>query len=130
MSSQPVSAHGLKMEVEEKPYETIVHCSGKISSESAEAFQSLVRGLIPASRGHLDAITCRIVLDMSHVNYVDSAGLGAIFGVWTSSQKNGCNLEMANLNPRVQELFSVSRLDSVFKKVKDLFRPDDKQVPS
>ena len=129
MPSQQVSAPGLRMDVEEKAYESIVHCSGKICAESAEAFQSLIRSLIPASRGHVEAITCRIVLDMTNVTHVDSTGLGAIFGVWTSSQKQGCNLEMINLHPRVQELFSVTTLETAFKRVKDLFRPDDKEVP-
>jgi len=117
------------MDVEEKPYETIVHCIGRISAESAELFRSTVRSFIPDSRGHADAITCRIVLDMSGVTHVDSSGLGAIFGVWTSGQQNGCNLEMMNLNPHVQELFSMTKLDAVFKKVKNLFNPDPREIP-
>jgi anti-sigma B factor antagonist len=118
---QPFTARGLKLELEEKATETIVHCTGRITAENAEAFQTHIRGLIPDSRGHVDAITCRIVLDLTNVAQVDSTGLGALLGAWTAGQNRGCELEIANLNPRVGKLVEMTKLDSVFKKLKDAF---------
>ncbi len=121
MATKPFAAPGLKLELEEKAYETIIHCSGKINSENSEAFQKEIRNLVPDSRGHVDAITCRIILDLSNVSYVDSAGLGALLGAWTAAQRKGCDLEIANLNPRVGKLVEITKLDAIFSKMKSIF---------
>lgn len=121
MATKPFAAPGLKLELEEKAYETIIHCSGKINSDNSEAFQKEIRNLVPDSRGHVDAITCRIILDLSNVSYVDSAGLGALLGAWTAAQRKGCDLEIANLNPRVGKLVEMTKLDTIFSKMKNLF---------
>jgi anti-sigma B factor antagonist len=116
-----LAAPGLKLHLEENAFETIVHCFGKINAENSEQFQQEIRGLIPQSRGHVDNITLRIVLDLTNVTHVDSTGLGALLGAWTAAQKKSCDLEIANLSRKVGELVQITKLDSVFKKVKDLF---------
>lgn len=119
MATKPFAALGLKLELEEKPDETIIHCTGKLNAENSEAFQKQIRDLIPESRGH--AAVTRIVLDLSHVTHVDSMGLGALLGVSTAAQRRGCELEIAYLNPRVEKLVEMTKLDTVFKKMKNLF---------
>jgi anti-anti-sigma factor len=128
MGSKPFAVHslnlelkGLKLNVEEKGSETIIHCLGKITAENAEAFQAHIRGLIPASRGHADSLTLQIVLDLTNVSHVDSTGLGALLGAWTAAQRKGCDLEIANLNPHVGKLVEMTKLDTVFNKMKNLF---------
>jgi anti-anti-sigma factor len=79
-------------------------------------FQREVRDLIPESRDQIGAKTYRIVVDLSNVTHVDSTGLGALLGVWTTAQKRGCDLEVANLNPRVEKLVEITKLDTVFKR--------------
>lgn len=121
MATQPFAARGLKLQLEEKANETIIHCTGKITADNSEAFQREIRDLIPQSRGHVTAITIRIVLDLSNVTHVDSTGLGALLGAWTAAQRKGCDLEIANMNPRVNKLVEMTKLDGVFKKMKDFF---------
>ena len=38
MATQPLSPGGLKLQLEEKPNETIIHCKGKITAENLEVF--------------------------------------------------------------------------------------------
>lgn len=122
METRTFSAPGLRLDMEEGPEETIVHCRGKITGESAEAFENEICGrAIPESRGKGVAVTSRIVLDLSRATYVDSVGLGAILRVWTAGQRRGCDVEIVNLNPRVEKLFNITKLDQVFSKMKDLF---------
>ena len=116
MTTQPLSLHRLNLQLEQKPNETIVHCDGKITAENSEVFQREIRDLIPDSHGQIAAKTYRIVLDLSNVTYVDSAGLGALLGAWTAAIKKGCDLEIANLNPRVEKLVEITKLDTVFKR--------------
>jgi anti-anti-sigma factor len=115
---QPLTPRGLKLELEEKANETIVHCNGKITAENSEMFQREIRDLIPESGGQIAAITCRIVLDLSNVTHVDSTGLGALLGAWTAAQSKGCDLEIANLNSRVEKLVEITKLDTVFKRAR------------
>jgi hypothetical protein len=56
------------------------------------------------------------MLDLSHVTHVDSTGLGALLRAWTAAQRRGCDLEIANLNPRVEKLVEITKLDTVFKR--------------
>jgi len=118
MATQPLSPQGLKLQLEEKANETIVHCKGKITVENSEVFQKEIRDLIPESRGQIAAINYRIVLDLSNVTHVDSTGLGALLGAWTAARSKGCDLEIANLNPRVDKLVEVTKLDRVFKRAR------------
>jgi hypothetical protein len=62
MATQPLTPRGLKLQLEEKANETIVHCRGKITAENSQMFQREIRDLIPDSRGQIPAITYRIVL--------------------------------------------------------------------
>jgi anti-anti-sigma factor len=115
MATHPLTPPGLKLQLEERANETIVHCAGKITAENSEMFQREIRGLIES---RLPGITYRIVLDLSNVTHVDSAGMGALLGAWTSAQRKGCDLEIANLNPRVEKLVEITRLDTVFKRAR------------
>jgi len=115
MATHPLTPPGLKLQLEERANETIVHCAGKITAENSEVFQREIRGLIES---RLPGITYRIVLDLSNVTHVDSAGMGALLGAWTSAQRKGCDLEIANLNPRVEKLVEITRLDTVFKRAR------------
>ncbi len=55
----------------------------------------------------------RIILDLTHVDFVDSSGLGAI--VASMKQLNeGQVLELANLSPTVEKVFHLTRMDTVF----------------
>jgi anti-anti-sigma factor len=108
----------LKLELEEKSNETIVHCKGRITAENSEVFQREIRYLIPESSGQIGAATHRIVLDLTNVTHVDSTGLGALLAAWTSAQKKRCDLEIANLNSRVEKLVEITKLDTVFKRAR------------
>src|ERR1700745_3888105 len=116
MSTQPLGLGGLKLQLEEKPNETIIHCKGKISAENLEVFEREIRDLMPESRDPIAAIAYRIVLDLSNVTYVDSSGLGALLGIWTAARNKVCDIEIANLNPRVEKLVEITKLDTVFKR--------------
>jgi anti-anti-sigma factor len=117
MSTQPVTPHRLTLKLEEKAAETIVHCAGRINAENSEMFQREIRNLIPGP-GTPRAATHRIVLDLSNVTHVDSSGLGALLGAWTAAKNNDYELEMANLNPRVEKLVEITKLDTVFKRAR------------
>jgi anti-anti-sigma factor len=119
MASRALRFPGLRLTLEEKAEETIVYCSGKLTSDSAEVFQSEIADhVIPVSRGKGLAVTNRIVLDLSNVTFVDGTGLRALFILWTAAQKTACELVIVNFNVEVRELVSRAKLDQVFSWIK------------
>jgi len=61
----------------------------------------------------------RILLNLQGVEYVDSGGLGELVRTHTTLQKEGGQLKMVNVNPRVQELLRLTSLHKVFDVYKD-----------
>src|SRR5215467_1323629 len=118
IATQPLISRELKLQPEERANETIIHCNGKIAAESSDLFQREIRAVIPESRGEIAVIPYRVVLDLSNVTHVDSAGIGALLGAWTAARTKGCDLEIANLNSRVEKVLEITRLDTVFKRAR------------
>jgi anti-sigma B factor antagonist len=53
------------------------------------------------------------IIDLSGVEYMDSAGMGAIINFYVSSQRRGNKLIAAGVNERVMELFKLTHVDSL-----------------
>src|SRR5260370_23896522 len=58
-----------------------------------------------------------IILDLKHVAYIDSTGLGALVMCGTTLRKQGGNMKLLNLNRRNIELLIMTKIATVF----DLF---------
>ncbi len=86
----------------------MVRCLGRLTFESAEIFKAEVKKLIPKAK--------RIVLDFGELNYLDSAGLGAVVALYVSAKRAGCELQLANLGGRVKELLGMTHVLSIFEK--------------
>jgi anti-sigma B factor antagonist len=118
MSATPSPISELSLETTKNPEETIVRCTGKITSGSSALLQTTVRNLIPETK-------C-VVLDLTNVSYMDSSGLGAIASLYFSAKRQNSRLKLINLNQRLQELFRLSHLASVFEGHEEFlgFTPD------
>jgi anti-anti-sigma factor len=55
-----------------------------------------------------------VVLDLTRVDVIDAGGLGTLLSLRQWSQSNGIELRLVNLTKPVQEVFAITRLDSVF----------------
>jgi anti-sigma B factor antagonist len=54
------------------------------------------------------------VLNLSGVNYIDSSGLGQLISIWTSIRNKNGFLTLLGPSKRVQRLFEITRLNTVF----------------
>jgi anti-sigma B factor antagonist len=108
MAANPVPPNTrMRLSIEKKADETVVRLSGRITSDTSGELQSTVRSLIPETK--------RIVLDMTGVDYIDSSGIGALVSVYLSASRVQCGLQLANPQPRIRDLFEISRLTAVFE---------------
>lgn len=57
----------------------------------------------------------RLVLEMSAVDYLDSAGLGEIVASFNAAVANGGSLKLAKLSRRLQELLHVTRTSKLLE---------------
>ena len=57
----------------------------------------------------------RMVVDLSEVSYIDSAGLAALIQAMQKVESYGGKFMLAGLQETVRSIFEISRLDQVFQ---------------
>jgi anti-sigma B factor antagonist len=57
----------------------------------------------------------RMVINLEHVNYVDSAGLGALIEVHRRTKAKGGSLKLCNLGPNLRRALEIARLLPIFE---------------
>jgi anti-sigma B factor antagonist len=57
----------------------------------------------------------KIILNLSDVPYIDSAGLGEIVRTYTTVSRQGGSLKLLNLTKRIQDLLAITKLLTVFE---------------
>lgn len=56
----------------------------------------------------------KIVLEMSQVRYINSAGLRTLADILTQAKQNNGDLKLVDLNPKVQRVFQIIGFDKFF----------------
>ena len=87
------------------PFQEVLTLSGPLTASNAPAFQNAMRREESANT---------LILDLSEVPYVDSAGLGLLVTAHVSRQKSGRKMVLSGINQRVQKLFDITRVASLF----------------
>lgn len=111
MAANSVPNPELGLTIESTPTETIVHCTGRIVSDTAQSLKTTIKPLL--LKDHT------VVLDLTDVSYMDSSGLGTMVGLYVSSKAANCELKLINLNARLKELFSITRLGELMTRGRD-----------
>jgi len=57
----------------------------------------------------------RIVINLEHVHYVDSAGLGALIEAHRKTKAKGGQLKLSNLRPNFKQALEIARLLPIFE---------------
>jgi len=56
-----------------------------------------------------------LILDLTDVPYVDSAGVGVLVGAYVTHQKDGRSLALVGVNNRVRTTLGITRVESFFR---------------
>jgi len=83
----------------------IVRLDGPFTLSNLFQVQSELRALKPAC----------LIVDMSSVPYMDSAGLGVIMNSFVSAQSGGRKFLLAGVSDRLRALFEMTKVDSVLQ---------------
>ncbi|MFY9240027.1 MAG: STAS domain-containing protein [Roseovarius sp.] len=88
-------------------YTIITVNAPRIDSAAAIQFKDAMRAATQDAAG-------TIVLDLGHVEFIDSSGLGAVVASM-KQLSGGQRLDLAALKPDVAKVFRLTRMDSIFQ---------------
>lgn len=92
---------------------TILEVSGKImGGPDAELFNTTLKSLIHQGQA-------RVVVDLGKVTWVNSTGLGILISGYTTLKRNEGEMKLLNVSERIESIFMVTKLHSVFETYKD-----------
>jgi anti-anti-sigma factor len=98
----------LSLETRNRGDVMIVHCQGRIVYRDEAATLSKVVGEFLENGG-------KVVLDLSGVSSIDSAGIGELAFLYTAARSQNAEMKCANPTPLVRELLDLTNLDSVLE---------------
>ncbi len=83
----------------------VLHLHGPLTMYTLFPLQDIVRA---------QTASC-VILDLSGVPYIDSAGLGTILMQYVSAEKNGRKLVLTGVSERVDSLIRMTKVDAILK---------------
>ncbi len=99
------------MEIVEKQVADVVvlEFSGELMGGSdLDIFRTVIDKIIEKEQ-------VNVVIDMSHVTWMNSSGLGMLISALTSLRSNGGDIRLANMSERLRRPMEITKLDSVFQ---------------
>jgi anti-sigma B factor antagonist len=89
------------------PGVAVIALSGRlVFGRDTEQLEQIVRKFLAAGDR-------RFVLDATALEYVDSAGIGALVSSLTSVRQSGGDLRLAGAGPRIVRLFALTGIDKL-----------------
>jgi len=97
----------LRMETRVEGEVIILHCVGRIVfGDEVAAFRDRVKNILLGTR--------KIVINLSGIEYIDSAGLGTLVGLLASTRNRNGEIKLVRPTRRVTDLLRQTRLNTVF----------------
>jgi anti-sigma B factor antagonist len=107
-SQDKESKLGLSLETRVTEDMTVICCKGRIAyGIAASALSDEIVELAPRTR--------RVVIDLSGVDMIDAAGLGALISVALRAQASQCSVQLATPGNLIRQLLELTQLTSVFE---------------
>lgn len=109
MSSTATDRSPFQLEVTEQEQAKIFHLKGRLMD------QQQADKLMEVLEGHLgQKPEQQVVLDLAELLYMNSTGLNIMITMLTRTRKAGGKVVLAAMAPGVAQLFTVTKLDTVF----------------
>jgi anti-anti-sigma factor len=89
----------------------LIHVAGRVDPITAKRFEGL---LLPRLNG-CTGETQKVLLDLSGVHYMNSMGLRVLTLALRQCQKQQGEIVLAALQPFLQDVFKITRFDTLFK---------------
>jgi anti-sigma B factor antagonist len=91
---------------------SIVDLSGQLTSIASGALRDTISGLMKQGRR-------KIVLNVGALLYLDSSGVGELVNCYMAVIKQGGEMKVVGLTPKVEEILKITQLYRVFQEFQD-----------
>ena len=95
-----------------KPEVSVVQVSGYLDAHTFEQLEETIEGLFREAK-------YKIVVDLSKVEYISSAGAGVFIGALSEAQEHNGNIVLMSPTTNVREVFDLLGLTQIFRVVDD-----------
>ena len=103
----------MKVNVRSEGEVSVVDLSGKITiGEGDVVLRETVETLLKEGRS-------KIVLNLSRISYMDSAGIGELVACYKRSREKGGQLKLLNPSGKVYDLLQLTKLEEIFETFRD-----------
>jgi anti-sigma B factor antagonist len=99
----------MQIDKEQRDGIAVLRCKGKMTLGEGD---ELLRDAVQST---LNEGTTKIVLDLSEVPYIDSAGLGEIVRSYSLTVRQEGTVVLVGLTKRIEDLLSITKLMTVFQ---------------
>ncbi len=106
----------------EKNQSILLQHSGRLDQEGGVALSQQFAKIDPRSHRHW-------VLDLTHVDFIDSAGLTALIAGLNRAVEHQCRFVLHNPHPSVKLVLEITRLDQVFDVIHHLGEMEVHDLP-
>ena len=97
---------------------TVIEATGRIIlGQETNDLRESVKGLLA------NGIT-KIVINLANVDFIDSSGLGALVGLYSTANSRGARIKLASITKRFHELLMITKLLTVF----DVYESEEKAI--
>jgi len=105
-----VRGDGEQMEIAEKNIGDIciISISGRIDTVTSKDVEAKLEGAIEEKKN-------KMIIDLAKVDYISSVGLRVLLAALKKQRQNQGSLQLASLQPLVQNIFRITGLDEVFQ---------------
>ncbi len=108
----------MKSEIRDRGDVRIIKLSGKITIGAGDVkIRELIDQALEEGKKH-------ILLDLAGVSTIDSSGIGEMVACYTTVTKQGGQLKLLRLSPKINDILQVTQLITVF----DVFDDEEEAV--
>jgi anti-sigma B factor antagonist len=104
---------GLIVTVEQHGKVTVAKCSGFIDSQTAPVIETSITSMMEKKQ-------YKIIIDLSKIDYVSSAGWGIFVGYVRDLRKAGGDLKFVNMKNEVREIFELLDFTNILEYYGDI----------
>ena len=103
----------MKVNVRTEGAVTLIDLNGKITIGEGDVI------LREAIEKVLKAGTTKILLNLSKISYMDSAGIGELVACYKRAREKGGELKLLNPSGKVEDLLQLTKLEEIFETFRD-----------
>jgi anti-sigma B factor antagonist len=104
---------GLTINVSDKGDIKIISCKGFIDTTTSQTLENTLSDILKKQ-------CYKIIIDLSEVDYISSAGWGIFVSEIKNIRKNKGDLKLVNMKPEVMEIFELLDFTNILEYYKDV----------